>query len=163
MNQKKRVLRQIMVITMILCVMNILIASGFENEKPQDTRGKIVNFRTGVNTSEMIVEFEFLQPDGALVILEMVSGAKNHAGILIRQYDFTVKKDSLSGFYCWARQADDGSLMSTGLPVHLYDPEVLGLERNIRMSAEKNREEAERVRRITDPKNKELNMLNISL
>ena len=47
---------------------------------------------------------------------------------------FTMVKDDLSGFWCWA-QEENGELVSSGYPVHLYNPESRGIRPHARISA----------------------------
>jgi len=89
---------------------------------------------------------DITQPDGVIVKIELVLGGENNPYILLRKDDYTVVTDKETMFVCWARQGSDGNLESTGYPIHLYDPEKLRLEKNIRMS----KEQAEKKRRYID-------------
>jgi len=80
---------------------------------------------------------EFIQPDGIVIEFEEYTGGENNPYIMFRMNEFTIVWDRESGYWCFARQSHDGNLESTGYPVHLYNPEELGLEKNIRMSEER--------------------------
>jgi len=82
--------------------------------------------------------YECTQPDGVKVLFEVVLGGLYNTDPLglLRKDGYTAIYDKETGFTCWARQGIDGNLESTGYPVHLYDPEQLGLEKNIRQSKE---------------------------
>ena len=92
-------------------------------------------------------QIEF-QPDGTKVIFETVFGGENNPSFFDRINGFTITFDYNTKFYCWARQSEDGWLQSTGYPVHLYDPEKLGLKKNIRITKERAEEQAESIRII---------------
>ena len=97
-----------------------------------------------------MLESTFTQPDGMKVTIETVIGGKNNPSIIQRINGFTVVRDTDTRYWCWARQAEDGALESTGYPVHLYDPEELGLEKNIRISNERAKKEEEMIRKELD-------------
>jgi M6 family metalloprotease-like protein len=86
---------------------------------------------------ELIFITKITQPDGVEIELEIISGGVNNlVGRLLRLNEYTVVRDNETGFHTWARLAPDGTLESTGKPIHLYDPKELGLEKNLRMSDE---------------------------
>jgi len=63
---------------------------------------------------------------------------------------FTITFDFESRYWCWARQAEDGTLESTGFPAHLYNPEEIGLEKDIRMSKERAEMQRDMVREFNE-------------
>jgi len=85
---------------------------------------------------EMFMESAVLQPDGISIVIEKVFLGKNNPLMVLRKDGFTVIQDSETEYYCWARQSKEGLLESTGKPIHLYNPNDLGLEKNIRISDE---------------------------
>ena len=98
---------------------------------------------------ETISTGEVTQPDGTILVLELITGGENNPLSFLRLNGYIVAIDK-SMYYCWARQADDGTIESTGNPVHLYEPERLGLEKDIRLSNEKAEELRDRLQRSNE-------------
>ena len=71
------------------------------------------------------------QPDGT-IIKAFVTGSNPRDGVnTLRAHNsenYTIIRDKKSYMWCWAKQASDGSLESTGYEAHLYDPKSLGLK-----------------------------------
>ena len=84
--------------------------------------------------------------------MEEIEGGKNNPDFLYRLNDFTVVYDYKTKYYCWALQNKDGWLESTGYPVHLHNPEQLGLEKNIRMTNERAEEVKASYRNVSEDK-----------
>jgi len=101
---------------------------------------------------ELIIRtIEATQPDGAIIEIEQIMGGVNNPRWdFLRKGEYTVVWDKETKYFCWARQGADGNLESTGYPIHLYDADNLGLEKNIRMS----KEQAENEVRHLQKKNK---------
>ena len=140
MRSQKCKIKQVVIFTIFLLLMNNLIASiVVNNETPkinQTGRGKDI-------LEESTAEFKFKQPDGIAIVLEGVLGGLNNY-FMFRKNGYTVIRDLESRHYCWVYQDENGQLESTGYPVHLYDPNELGLKKDIRMSEE----EYQRIRNI---------------
>ena len=69
---------------------------------------------------------ELQQPDGTFFNAFMTGHNR-----FVRYHDkdnYTMIRDKDTGFYCWAIQAPDGSLESTGYNVNLYDPKTLKIK-----------------------------------
>ena len=126
MKYQKCKLGLIIAFTMIALGTFNLVASLIDNETTHNMNRQSWNYLS----EELSNKSEFLQNDGTKIILE----TKNNPTILVKKDGFTVIYDNDSKNYCWARQSEDGRLESTGYPVHLYDPNELGLEKDIRMS-----------------------------
>ena len=86
---------------------------------------------------------ELEQPDGT-IIKAFVTGSNPRDGFNnLRAHNsenYTIIRDKKSYMWCWAKQASDGSLESTGYEVHLYDPKSLGLKPGEDISDEWNRQ-----------------------
>ena len=67
---------------------------------------------------------QLTQPDGTIIDV-LYSGDEFH-NWSHNESMFTIIQDDLTGFWCWAK-AVNGNLVSTGYPVHLHDPKILGL------------------------------------
>ena len=138
---KKRILRQITVISMILCLVSGLGAILFNPDFDSSYRLPPGNVRTELCADgwrlEWIENVKLTQPDGVEIDVEVVNGGVNNPMCFNRINGFTIVFDRESRYWCWARQAEDGTLESTGYPTHLHEPEALGLEKDIRMSNER--------------------------
>ena len=77
-------------------------------------------------TEERVWVEEATQPDGTLITFEIVIGGENNPNWLYRKDGYTIFQDE-SRTYFWAIRSEDGGIKSSGYPVHLYDPEELGL------------------------------------
>jgi len=77
------------------------------------------------------IEMQLFQPDGTELLL-FASGDEYHNWIH-DQNDYTVIQDPQSGFWSWAK-LEEGQLVSSGYPVHLYSPQSLGLEPKLNLS-----------------------------
>ena len=77
------------------------------------------------------VPIELKQPDGT-IINAFVTGFSTVDGYsdgrIHNSEKFTMIQDDVSGKWCWAKQASDGSLESTGYEVYIYDPKTLGIK-----------------------------------
>ena len=79
-------------------------------------------------------QIEFTQPDGTRIWL---LGRGDEFSAVFETLDgYTVVFDQASRAYCYARRADDGQLVSTGVLAHRGDPAALGLSKGVRMGAE---------------------------
>ena len=77
-------------------------------------------------------QIPFVQPDGTPIVL---SGRGDEFYAVFETLDgYAVVFDPGQKAYCFARQAADGPLVSTGVQVHRGDPVALGLARHERMS-----------------------------
>ena len=144
MKINKRAIEIILTISILFCMVNVLEAIIFDgpespnfapNAKPSISDHKNIRGPDGWYPEYVSKEMVF-QPDGVEFEIEWVSGGENNLDDLYRIDGFTIIKDE-TGFWCWAKQGEDGSLESTGYPVHLYDPVELGLKKNIRMTRER--------------------------
>ena len=75
---------------------------------------------------------ELEQPDGTIVkafITGTPEGGRHNLRIHNSE-NYTIVIDSNSHNWCWAKQASDGSLESTGYEVHLHDPKTLNIKPN---------------------------------
>jgi len=77
----------------------------------------------------------FFQPDGTRLIISDVTYPDGYNVLYVDGY--TIILDSLSGYWCYARQNKDGWLESTGLPIHLNTPREAGVKKNEQQSAER--------------------------
>ena len=133
-------IRQVIVSIAIITVVLPLLALEYSDTTNQNNVSNVIR--------EQYEIFEYMQPDGTKIKLEFVLGGRNNPLIMLRINGFTVVYDYESKFFCWARQANDGTLESTKYPVHLHDPETIGLEKDIRMSDEATKLEIERIRKF---------------
>jgi len=67
---------------------------------------------------------QLTQPDGTEIEV-LYTGDEHHFRIHDKD-DFTMLRDSKTGYLCWA-VTRDGDLVSTGRPVHLFTPQSLGI------------------------------------
>ena len=95
---------------------------------------------------ERIRESRAIQPDGTIITFELVLGGEYNPGIMYRKNGYTIIDDD-SKTWCWVTRAENGRLVSTGFPVHLYDPEELGLEKNLKPTKERAEELRDIMRR----------------
>ena len=72
-----------------------------------------------------------VQPDGTELHV-LVSGDEFH-NWAHNENLFTMVQDDQTGFWCWAKE-EQGNVVSSGFPVHLYSPESLGLQPSINIS-----------------------------
>jgi len=79
------------------------------------------------------VPSEITQPDGKIVKIFSSGDEFHHWGH--NEEGYIIQLDQKTGFHCWARLEDD-ELVSTGYPIHLYDPKSLGLVPNDNISEE---------------------------
>ena len=142
MKDQKCKLRRITVLTIILLGTFNLVAT----ESSDVTHQNPDTQENSIWKDEVSFEVEKRQPDGIIVVIEFVLGGSNNPLHLIQNDGFTILLDSKTRYYCWARQNNYGRLESTGYPVHLHDPNQLGLEKNIRMSDEATKIETESIR-----------------
>ena len=100
---------KIMLLTMICLIISASLHSRFVENAPIELKqpdGAIINaFATGFST------------------VDGYSDARIH-----NSEKFTMIQDGVSGKWCWAKQASDGSLESTGYEVHIYDPKTLDIK-----------------------------------
>jgi hypothetical protein len=73
------------------------------------------------------------QPDGTVIDV-LKSGDEFH-NWAHDENGYTIVKDKKTGFWCWAKSAQDGDIESSGYPVHLYTPESLNLTPRVNISA----------------------------
>ena len=73
------------------------------------------------------------QPDGATIDV-LLSGDEFH-NWAHDDTGHTIIQDPITGFWCWAK-AENGNLVSTGYPIHLYSPQSLGISPNENISTE---------------------------
>ena len=73
------------------------------------------------------------QPDGTEIEIERIEGGELWIQAIFQKNGYTLVYDNTSQYWCWAYLGECGWLLPTEFPIHLYDPEVLGLEKNIRM------------------------------
>jgi len=78
---------------------------------------------------------QFLQPDG-VVINVWKTGDEYHNWVHDTQ-GYTIIQDRATGYWCWAKATADGSVESTGYPVHLSNPVSLGLTPQENISEER--------------------------
>ena len=147
MNNKKRIIELIIVVSIILLVTAPLIGLS----PAYDENGNRIPFpepaprTTDFFPEEYIGIIAWNQPDGTKLLLSAVFGDENNNVTLYSIDGYTVIQDPETRFWCWARQSEEGDLESTGLPVHTHDPDELGLEKNIRMSRERAFEQMQRI------------------
>jgi len=79
------------------------------------------------------VPSEITQPDGKSVKIFSSGDEFHHWGH--NEEGYIIKLDPKTGFHCWAKLEND-ELISTGYPIHLYDPKELGLTPNDNISEE---------------------------
>ena len=77
------------------------------------------------------------QPDGSTIDV-FLSGDEFHNWVH-DEAGFTIIQDPITGFWCWGR-AVNGDVISTGNPVHLYDPASMGLNPRENISEESYRQ-----------------------
>jgi len=77
-----------------------------------------------------------IMPDGTEVDVERIHGGENNPVILYRKYGYTIEYHRELG-WCWAYQNEEGWLRATNFPIHLTNPDTLGLDKNIRMSKDR--------------------------
>ena len=88
------------------------------------------------STHRRNVPVEFTQPDRTIVRAFATGwqAPRIQGGVLLGYYryhdinNFTIIKDEVTGYWCWARQGSDGRLESTGYRFDRYDPKLLNLE-----------------------------------
>ncbi|MCL2062875.1 MAG: hypothetical protein FWG98_00685 [Candidatus Cloacimonetes bacterium] len=127
-------IRHIVVLAMILIMMTILLASLSVNSNSvvfQENEPK----RTW-NEREIIMDWELTQADGTILKVERVRGGFNNPTHFYRINGYTLQYDRNIRSWCWAYQDETGRLRATEYPAHLYDPEELGFEKDIRYSEE---------------------------
>ena len=132
MKGQKNIIRLIIVVSVILA-----LVSNLESEIILRGEGNIADQapQSDVLRREQVIQYRAIQPDGTIIMVEMVVGGQNNPFAFKRLNEFSLVRDE-SKYYCWARQGEDGNLKSTGYAIHLYDPEELGLEKDIRFSDE---------------------------
>ena len=96
-------------------------------------------------TRERVVMEEATQPDGTLITFEIVIGGENNPDWYYRKDGYTIFQDE-SRTYFWAIRSEDGGIKSSGYPIHLYDPEELGLEKNLKYTKERAEELRDKIR-----------------
>ena len=141
--QISKILKMI-VLTLILSFVTTLLAFESNNTSQDKSNESSTLDDRSKKKGEKI---EFAQPDGTKLILEVFLGGRNNPSFLLQKNGFTVVYDPNSKYFCWARQSDNGRLESTKYPVHLHNPELLGLEKDIRMSDDAANAEEERLRK----------------
>ncbi|MCL2064849.1 MAG: hypothetical protein FWG98_10845 [Candidatus Cloacimonetes bacterium] len=129
-------IRQIVVLAMILLMGIMLepitISDPFKYEAPRVREHSELRW-----PSEIVRPFEVRQPDGTLFSLVVIHGGENNVfGSIFQKDGYTIAKNDETGYWVWVQRTDGGWYEPTGYPVHLYDPEELGLEKNIRVSSE---------------------------
>lgn len=78
-------------------------------------------------------EFKFAQPDGTEIRLR--GWGNQHHAVFETLDGFTVVMDPVTNYFQYAKlSADESFLEPTGIRVGLVDPEVLGIEKHIRVS-----------------------------
>ena len=131
MKGQKNIIKLIIVVSVILVFVSnlepkLILREGYVKEQ---------SLPPGEWSAELVLPYRATQPDGTIIILEEVIGGKNNLLSFIRLNGYTVAKDD-SKLYSWAIQGELGNLVPTGYAIHLYDPEELGLEKDIRFSDE---------------------------
>jgi len=139
MKNKKSFVEIIITIAIILIAGNCFGLTTYTNYQPSE-----ISLEWGEEFVLFIFDKE--QPDGTIISIETVVGGENNPEAFERWNGYTVIRDEESGYWCYARQAEDGNLESTGLPVHLYDADDLGIEKDIRMAQERALEELRMLR-----------------
>ena len=82
-----------------------------------------------------IVPIQRYQPDGVRISMAYIRYPNGY--MLYRtMYEYTTLLDSLTGFWCYAINDEDGRLINSGYPLHLHDPNDLGIKINIKPSIE---------------------------
>ncbi|MCL2063692.1 MAG: hypothetical protein FWG98_04905 [Candidatus Cloacimonetes bacterium] len=128
-------IKHILVLAMILIMMTILLAS---RNTEVNSVYVIENIWTNDDLNELISLISKTQPDGTLIDFEIVgSSSRRTMEVFLRKNGHTLVLDKDSQYYCWAYQDSLGQLSSTGKPVHLYDPDILGLDKDIRISIDR--------------------------
>src|SRR6266576_2225842 len=80
------------------------------------------------------LQVPFTQPDGAKI--KVIGSGDEFYAVFETADGFTVVFDEALKAYCFAKLAADGTLVSTGQQVHLFDAAALGLVPHLRMSKE---------------------------
>ena len=133
MRVRLSIINPIIVVLMLVFLITALDATF---RRPELNRVSEHHRRTDEWGPEIIGQMNITLPDGRKILAETVSGGENNHCILFRVNGYTIIMNE-SRIWCWARQGEDGNLESTGYAIHLYNPEELGLEKDIRMSKEK--------------------------
>jgi len=108
-----------------------------ENEIQTRKREKPYPYSFDKEYEEEIYKVKIKQPDGVIIEVDRIYGGKNNPTSIYQKNGFSIRWDRETNYFCWAERSDNGSLESTGYPIHLYDPEDLKLEKNIRISDER--------------------------
>ncbi|MCL2065668.1 MAG: hypothetical protein FWG98_15040 [Candidatus Cloacimonetes bacterium] len=94
----------------------------------------LVNFITSLSAAWIEREpMQLVQPNGDRVSA-FISGDEFHSWTHDAE-GFTIVKDNLSGYYCWAT-VDNDELISTGFPINQYPARSVGLEPFLNISEE---------------------------
>ena len=131
---------KMIVFVIFFTIVYSLVAMDENNDVKLNTKTENYSFWD----KESSIYIDFRQPDGVKVKIEIVFGGKNNPLTMHRKDGYTVAIDHDTRYFCWAKLAENGNLVSTGYPVHLYDPKELGLEKDIRMSDAAAKREYER-------------------
>jgi hypothetical protein len=154
MKIQKSIIEIIIVISLILCIVKSLEGrlpnpyydpNAIPDRVDTTTPQQLID---GWYIPESVIKFKVSLPDGTIIEIEDVDGGENNPDVLYRINGYTVIDEDDPHCWYWARQAEDGTLESTGYPVHLYDPEELGLEKNIKMSKEAAEKERDRLKEL---------------
>jgi hypothetical protein len=97
---------------------------------------------------------EWTQPDG--VVVSFYQAADFELRLISQGIDgYTIVQDKKTKFLCWAVQSEDGhDIVSSGYPIHLFEPVELGIDRFVRRSPELMQKIRERMQVLNNLKTK---------
>jgi len=139
MKRQRIIIPQLVLFLMVLLMAIALEAVGRDNDSSGVSKVK-ADFENDMpiywSPEQFMICTEY-QSDGTSIEIEFVLGGENMRYGWHRKNGYTIGYDHETGYWCWMRQGADGDVELTEYPVHLFDPNELGLEKNIRMTKEK--------------------------
>jgi len=107
----------------MLCLSNLFASRQYELNV--DTGEKIYT-RPLLDSTPVWIDLDIVQPDGVEVSIIKSVYREGYTEYVYKR-NFAVMLDSLSGYWCYAKQGEDGWLESTGYPIHLHNPANIGI------------------------------------